>query len=352
MVHRRRRKRPRPLGFFYFLPVFLLIAAWSAGFLLLGPQCLPAKEAVVQFSREETSDRIGQQLYQQGLIWNRTDFLLEARRQHLDEFFSGGEYLISSQLSVRELVSEFKEHQVLRYQFTLLEGSSVRQMGERLAKTPLVSLKKNQSTTSFIEKELFLELVLEGGDQFPSELGADNKTTSLEGYLYPSTYTFERMSETKLVRSLMQELEKQVSLEWRKRASDLGWSFHQVLTLASIVEKEAGDLAEMPIISSVFHNRLLTGMLLQSDPTVEYAIQAHHFPLTPEELATDSPYNTYLYPGLPVGPICNPGRQAIEAALFPAQTDYYYFVAKGDGTHLFGRTYEEHLANIASLEEP
>jgi UPF0755 protein len=108
----------------------------------------------------------------------------------------------------------------------------------------------------------------------------------------------------------------------------------------------------MPIISSVFHNRLLAEMLLQSDPTVEYAIQAHHSPLTAEELATDSPYNTYLYPGLPIGPICNPGRQAIEAALFPAQTDYYYFVAKGDGTHLFGRTYEEHLANIASLEEP
>jgi UPF0755 protein len=352
MAHRRRRRRPRPLGLFYFLPVFLLIVAWLAGFLLFGPQSLPAKEAVVRFSGEETSDRIGQRLYQQELIWNRTDFLLEARKQHLDEFFSGGEYLISSQLSPGELVSKLKEHQVLRYQFTFPEGSSVRQMGERFAKTPLVSLKNTRSATPFVDKDSFLELVLESRDQFPSELGVDNKTTSLEGYLYPSTYTFERMSETELVHSLMQELEKQVSPEWRKRAGDLGWTFHQALTLASIVEKEAGDPAEMPIISSVFHNRLLAGMLLQSDPTVEYAIQARHFPLTAEDLATDSPYNTYLYPDLPPGPICNPGRQAIEAALFPAETDYYYFVATGDGTHLFGRTYEEHLANIASLEEP
>jgi UPF0755 protein len=352
MVHRRRRRRPRPLGFFYFVPVLLLIASWLVAYLLFGPQSLPAKQLVIQFSDEETSESIGQRLYQQGLIWNRTDFLLEAGKQHLDEFFSGGEYLVSSQVSVPELISSLKEHQVLRYQLALPEGSSVRQIGERLAITPLISLQKTQSPTPFIEKELFLELVLESRDQFPSALGADNETASLEGYLYPSTYTFERMGEVELVRSLMQELEKQVPSEWRKRASDLGLSFHQVLTLASIVEKEAGDLSEMPIISSVFHNRLLVEMLLQSDPTVEYAIQAHHFPLTPEELSTDSPYNTYLYPGLPPGPICNPGRQAIEAALFPAQTDYYYFVAKGDGTHLFGRTYEEHLANIASLEEP
>ena len=130
--------------------------------------------------------------------------------------------------------------------------------------------------------------------------------------------------------------------EWRRRARELGFTVHQVTTLASIIEKETGDASERPRIASVFHNRLKLGMRLESDPTVIYGIQDFNGNLTRRDLKEMTPYNTYRIPGLPPGPIANPGKASLEAALYPEKSDYLFFVSKNNGTHRFSRTMEDH----------
>ena len=131
-------------------------------------------------------------------------------------------------------------------------------------------------------------------------------------------------------------------LEWGRRATTMGLSRHQVVTLASIIEKESGNKDEMALISAVFHSRLKNGLKLMSDPTVIYGLDNFNGNLTKKNLRYPSPYNTYINYGLPPGPISNPGKESLLAALWPAHVDYLYFVSKNDGTHYFSRTYKEH----------
>ncbi len=178
---------------------------------------------------------------------------------------------------------------------------------------------------------------------------------NLEGFLYPSSYVLLRettMSEV-LSRILM-DFESNVTSEMRNGYSSQGLNLCQAVTLASIVEREAMQDDEMPQIASVFYNRLDAGSTLASDPTVQYALgynQEQHTwwtnPLTLQDLKVDSPYNSYIYNGLPPGPISNPGQSALEAVAFPAQTPYFYFrsACDGSGYHLFAESFEEHVAN-------
>jgi UPF0755 protein len=359
-VQRRKRRQTHRFSVLYFLLPLLMIGAMVAGWVLWAPRPLPLREIVLTLAPDQTIDQLAARLFQEKLVSSEQTFRQEARIQHLDTFFKGGEYLLSSRSSPAQIVNQLKEHQVLRYKFSLPEGFTLRQMAERFSAAPLESTTKTSSPTPFAGKDLFLQLTLEGRETFAQASQSeqapiwsawllDNPIPSLEGYLFPGTYTLERIDEKTLVMTLLDAMAEGIPQAWLEQAQTLGWTFHQVFTLASMIEKEAQVDSERAVISSVFHNRLQEEMLLQCDPTVEYAIGSHHFPLTAEEMAVDSPYNTYLYPGLPIGPICNPGLASIEAALFPAQTDYYYFVAKEDGSHLFARTYEEHLANIDEI---
>lgn len=180
---------------------------------------------------------------------------------------------------------------------------------------------------------------------------------SLNGYLFPATYPIEcRADAPRMVEAMLEAFAIQVTPDLVAEAQGQGLSLHDVVTLASIVEREAAVREEQPVIASVFLNRLAEGMPLQADPTVQYAIASANPPrggegwwkegLTEEDLGFDSPYNTYLYSGLPPGPIANPGIDAIMAVLRPAQTDYLYFVARGDGSHAFAATLDEHNANV------
>jgi len=174
-----------------------------------------------------------------------------------------------------------------------------------------------------------------------------------EGFLFPDTYQFAvNISTTALIDTCCQNFDRRVTIEMRQQALDSGLTLFQALTLASIVEREAVVAEERPIIASVYLNRLRRGIYLEADPTVQYAkgYDAQNdrwWPaLTLEELRTvDSSFNTFIHPGLPPGPICSPGLASIEAVLNPAQTEYLFFLAKGDGTHAFATTYEEHLEN-------
>lgn len=168
-------------------------------------------------------------------------------------------------------------------------------------------------------------------------------TPTLEGYLFPETYTFaEGASAREAVETMVREFERRWQPEWNARLEELGMSRHEVVTLASIVEKEARLAEERPVIAAVYHNRLRKGMLLQADPTVQYARGTHANRVLYEHLEVDSRYNTYRYPGLPPGPIASPGDASLHAALHPASVPYLFFVAHPDGHHEFHVTFEGH----------
>jgi len=179
-------------------------------------------------------------------------------------------------------------------------------------------------------------------DIFESEI-----PPNLEGYLFPDTYEIPLYySPEKILRIMIKRLfEVLDELGYDTLKYRLKLNLHQILTLASIVEKEALFDNEKKIIASVYYNRLKRNMPLQADPTIQYLLPEPLFPLPLKFLKLDSPYNTYRKKGLPPTPICSPGKAAIEAVLYPAETDYLYFVAKGDGTHIFSKTFREHLKN-------
>jgi UPF0755 protein len=190
----------------------------------------------------------------------------------------------------------------------------------------------------WVDPEKFLHLCRDR--EFMQKLGIT--ADSLEGYLFPETYTLVRGEVDE--RSLLTTMVHRFFTVWQglPKPEELPLRRHQLVTLASIVEKETSDPAERAVIAGVFYNRLRKNMRLQSDPTTIYGLEHFDGNLTRADLQQETPYNTYVISGLPPGPICNPGRAALEAALHPAEVPYYYFVSKNDGTHHFSRNLQEH----------
>ena len=206
---------------------------------------------------------------------------------------------------------------------TVLEGWSLIQISKEIEKK--IGIKQMD----------FLEVSRH--PQFLKKLGIVAK--SLEGYLFPETYFFsERVSPESIIETMVFQFRKNFSNEFKNRMQDIGFNEIEVITLASIIEGEAIFDIERSKVSSVYHNRLRRGMKLQADPTIQYIIEGPPRRLLNKDLKIESPYNTYLNYGLPPGPINNPGLQSIKAALFPMETNFYYFVAKGDGYHTFTKT--------------
>jgi UPF0755 protein len=178
----------------------------------------------------------------------------------------------------------------------------------------------------------------------------DVPTPTLEGYLFPDTYSFpDGTTGRAAVEAMVRRFEQVWQPEWNEKLQQMALSRHDIMTLASIVEKEAKLPAERPVIAAVYLNRLRIGMRLQADPTVQYALGRHASRLFYKDLRVDSPYNTYKYPGLPPGPIASPGEASIEAALYPANVPYLYFVAHPDGHHEFRQTFSEHSQARAQI---
>jgi UPF0755 protein len=182
----------------------------------------------------------------------------------------------------------------------------------------------------------------------------DPAARDLEGYLFPDTYaTMRHTTAAELVPRMVAGFEKALTPDIRAAANRRGLSVRALVTLASIVEKETGKPEERPMVAAVYSNRLRIGMALQCDPTVIYALQLanrYNGNLTHENMQIDSPYNTYRYPGLPPGPIANPGRASLEAAAHPADVPFLYFVARGDGSHVFAASLEEHNRNVDEFQ--
>ena len=280
-----------------------------------------------EIADREPLSQVAARLEREGLIRNRLYFVAFGRLTGSERALKPGEYALTTAMRPLEILDRFRRGMVILHSFTIPEGYTARQIAQALGEAGAGS------------PDDFLRLV--GDPELIRSLGLDLPT--LEGYLFPDTYAFPRRVETEeIVRRMVARFQAVYRREWDARAAELGMTRHQIVTLASIIEKETSAEAERPFISGVFHNRLRLRMPLQSDPTVIYATPAFDGNLRKVDLRRDSPYNTYRRRGLPPGPIANPGQKALEAALYPVAVDYLYFVSKNDGTHQFSRSLREH----------
>lgn len=275
----------------------------------------------------EKFDSLAARLKSKGLISSKRRFKVLARFKGADKRLKAGEYHLATMMSPVQVLDVLVDGEVLLHRLTIPEGYNLMQIAAEIDRSAIA------------DAEQFITLATD--EKLVRRLGFDGPT--LEGYLFPDTYYFPNdVSAETIISKMVQQFEEQFSVQWRRRAEEIKLSIHQVVTLASIIEKETGDPQERPIIASVFHNRLKKKMRLESDPTVIYGIENFDGNITRRHLTTRTPYNTYMIRGLPPGPIANPGRLALEAALYPVQTDYLFFVSKKDRTHYFSATIEEH----------
>ena len=266
-------------------------------------------------------------LHDRGIIRNAFKFNLYARIKGYDKKVKAGEYRLKPSYSPRKILDIIVSGRVQLYKITIPEGYNLVQIADMMPAAGLGSVQD------------FLAAANDGSLAAAYNIPGD----SFEGYLFPDTYHFPKgVAPEKIIKTMVRRFQEVFTAAWEKRARERNMTVHQVVTLASIIEKETGAPAERPVISSVFHNRLKKDMRLASDPTVIYGIKDFDGNLTRKDLITLTPYNTYKIKGLPPGPIANPGAEAIQAALYPADTDYLFFVSKRDGSHYFSKTYPEH----------
>ena len=270
-------------------------------------------------------------LAKKGIIRDDLRFLVlmrllrEIERQY-PPTLRAGEFLVPLGLTPLQVIRFLQQAKPVQHWVTIPEGLTMRQIAAIFAKD------------GWADAAVFLRLCQD--HDFIRSLGI--KADSLEGYLFPETYSVVRGDTNE--RGLISRMTRRFFTVWNSLAqpANLRLNQHELLTLASIIEKETGSAGERELIAGVFYNRLRRGMRLQSDPTVIYGIPDFNGNLTRADLRAATPYNTYTINGLPPGPICNPGQAALEAALRPAEVPYLYFVSKNDGSHQFSRTLKEH----------
>ncbi|KPA14101.1 aminodeoxychorismate lyase [Candidatus Magnetomorum sp. HK-1] len=281
----------------------------------------------VKVLKGETFYNIAKNFEKDHLIANNYTFTILARFLKIDKKIKSGIYSLSPAMSPFLILQKLSSGNIELTKVVFPEGYTIELMGLALEQANIVS--KNDFVAYAHNPHIARSLGIQ----------AD----SLEGYLFPDTYSFSQNSSPEaVVKTLLNRFWTIFDESFCKRAEEVGFSIHDVVTFASIVEKETGQANERPIISSVFHNRLKRNMRLESDPTVIYGIKNFDGNLTRKHLNTKTPYNTYRIKGLPHGPIANPGEQSIRAALYPETSKYLYFVSKQDGTHHFSTNLKSH----------
>lgn len=267
------------------------------------------------------------QLTHAGIIEKPQYFKIFSRLNGHDKKIKAGEYHLSAAMTPAQVLDTLISGKVVLHRLTIPEGATFRQIAAIVARA------------GFDTEAVFVEAARDAG----RVCHLAPEATSLEGYLFPDTYFFPRGTTAgDIAAAMTRRFQSMFIPEWHERAAQLKLSVHQVVTLASIIEKETGASGERSIISSVFHNRLKKKMRLESDPTVIYGIPNFDGNITRKHLKALTPYNTYRIRGLPPGPIANPGREALHAALYPEQTEYLYFVSKKNNTHHFSTNFKDH----------
>jgi UPF0755 protein len=298
----------------------------------------PAHDRYPVEIRVEQGDSLAtvvRKLREQHLIANGFLFSLWARLNGVEKKIHQGLYRFETRVPPREILDRLVTGRGIFQTVTIPEGLTVKEIAELLDKLQIA------------DKEKFMAEA--GNRTVLAALGLEGR--GLEGYLFPSTYHFTPSTPEKDIIMAMAEQFRKVSLPVLSQGDSTGsLTAHELLTLASIIEKETGVESERPLVSAVFHNRLQRQMPLQSDPTVIYGLRDFSGNLTRKNLQEPTLYNTYRISALPPGPICNPSLSSIRAALQPAQVPYLYFVSKNDGTHLFSETIEAHNQAVKTYQ--
>ena len=337
-----------------FIPLCLLLIFFISTifwFLLRAPSGTSLTK-VITIKKGMHLKKISTMLNQAGIIRNRHFFIGMATLLGKKAEIKAGEYEFHTSMLPLEVLGSLVKGQVKRHLVTIAEGYTLSQIAQYL------------EDLNIVEKEAFLQKA--SSPAFIVSLGLSHPTQNqhssgptqsgtlptLEGYLFPETYhLIKEMTPEEVIKVMVQQFKKIFGPEFQSRASQLGISQREAVILASIIEKETPLLEEKPLISAVLHNRLKKKIPLQSDPTVIYGIKNFDGNLTKEHLMKPTPYNTYLISGLPPTPICNPGKESILAALYPAPVTYLYFVSKNDGSHFFSSNIEEHNQAVRKYQK-
>lgn len=316
----------------------ILVVSGLLLLVLLKIQNSKTTEVYVEIPQNTSVKNVAMILKEKGIIKNPYLFILYVKVNNYK--IAAGSYKLSSSMSYKELCEALQKGVVLKktIRFTIPEGFTCIQIAKKLSSLGIVDEKK------------FLDEINNYDFDFQFRYPSEDVKYKLEGFLYPDTYEiFVGESERDIIKRMLSrflEVYNSIKHEKTTQLDDL-----QTIILASIVEKEAKRDFERPVIAGVFLNRLTQGMRLESCATVEYILPFHKEVLSYEDVRIKSPYNTYLYKGLPPSAICNPGKKSLLAALNPQKTNYLFFVARKDGSHIFSKTYEEHIKAQKQIEE-
>lgn len=335
--------------FLAFILIIIIAAGAGGAYIYYGMQPVKASEEAVRVTIEPgmRTSSIADTLEQQGLIKNAFLFKSYLKLKSEGSHFQAGTYDINPGADYDEIIAKLNSGDIVKAEmirFTIPEGYTVKQMAETL------------SEQGFVNEDTFLKLA-ESPTGIDSQLLADIPDRAemkfrLEGYLFPETYELKKGStEQEIINRMFtetdQRLQKIADFEQKRKKS--GLSLNEIMTVASLVEREVVVDSERSLVAGVIYNRLAKNMKLEIDATVQYLLDKPKERLMNSDLRkVDSPYNTYLYEGLPPGPIAAPSLKSIEAALAPEASEYLFYVTKKDGSgeHLFAKTYKEHLKNI------
>jgi UPF0755 protein len=274
-------------------------------------------------------------LAKKGYLRDAALFKVLGRLTGADRRMRAGYYAVEGSMTPWAIFRQFSGGKLIETEVTIIEGECLPEIRDKLAAKKLVSAEDFDRLTT--------------DPSFIDSLGVEGPT--LEGYLFPDTYRFPKgITPKKLISTMVQRLEQEYEGTLMERTNELGLSMRAVLTMASIIEKEAVVDSERTLVAAVFFNRLKKGMPLQADPTAVYGVKPPRALVSKQDLIKKTKYNTYQIKGLPPGPIASPGLKSIKAALYPARVPYLYFVSNHDGTHTFSATYEEHLRAVENLK--
>lgn len=313
---------------------FVLRSYWTNGLAAFDPEATATIEVTVP--QGTGTKGIGGILEEQGVIRDSDFFAIASRIKGNDGKYRAGKYTLSASMSLDAIFDKLLVGQDETVRFTIPEGYDIRRTTAALQGKQL------------IDSDRFLAELKSGSFDYRFLEGIPVDENQLEGFLYPETYDiYANATEREIIERMLRQFDTVFTEEHYARAEELGMSIREVINLASVIEREAVVSEDRPIISGVFHNRLAISMPLQSCATVQYILGEQKPVLSIKDTQIDSPYNTYIVSGLPPTPICSPGIESINAALWPTESDYLYFLAKGDGSHVFSITYNEHLRNKA-----
>ena len=317
----------------YLLLSFFIAILFISSFVFFTPNYYPASSPIqFDIKKGEPFSNIVEQLYQKNIIPSKSNFRIAAFIYGAEKKVRAARYYIPNGLSYLDLLDLFISGKCyFAREVRLSDGQTIKWLASRL------------KWQVFADSSDFVNLAED--TVFIRELGLN--INSLQGYLFPKVYKiYEYSSAREALKIFYEGFEEFFVDSLEGRAEELGFTIHEVLTLASIVKGETNYVEEMPRIAGVYHNRLRIGMRLQADPTIQYILPGGWRRLLNKDLEIDSPYNTYRYAGLPPGPINNPGKNATLAALYPEKHKYLYFVANGKGSHNFSKTLNEHSRKV------